>query len=1628
MKYSAYSKMPDTPGGTSIAQTCGAVILSALFFAVCTPDVRAQVGNTNPTGPSGIFNGNLENTGVDPWTANGARSITDIFVAGAAGDYPLALVRTANSRTPSTSEVFSYAGGWNHNYNWIMEDSPSRNAANLAPLKYTVDFPDGRVETFRAVTWDSTFRVRPGDDTPAQPTSAGVRERLVPIAPPGNMYAYLLLPDGGKVKFQATQYNSNGQYFYKYTAVAIIDPHALETTLTWESYGNNGQKKRLKRVTEPAGRYLEFTYRDTNSAWISQVQEFINGVGRRSVQYQYPAGYLWLGSVVYYGNAAWTARYQYIGSIGDPNLPPLLWTADDPMYAAGPMKRISYEYKTGTNSDGTQAVYGQVWKVRYWNGTVGQENNGPVVSTLTVGFPNNNPVYRTETRGDGATRTFIYNGAGQGYLAWASDFMTHQSTQGYDDKKYINQVINFNRVTTDYTNDPITGNVLQIQFPFTPEDTNGQGNTRPTLNYTYTDNYYLHTFEDEGHNTTTITRDGNNRVTRIDYPDGGWETFSYDAGHFYQPQSHRMVTGGMENWTYDSRHRLDTYRNPDSPSPSPSPSAQYYYDTLDRVSSIHDALNHATDYQYNDRGQITLVTLPTDPVDSARHTIVYAYNPNGDGTLTSMTDQLNHVTSYTYDAYRRLRRVTPPMRGAGDNGVYTTNFYYDANGAADDYRFTDSNVTWIKLPSAPATKRIQAQYDDNRRRSSVTEAPGAPDEAITSFTYDSVGNVTWVSNPLGHNNVHTLYDARNRPYQITVGPGQTTNITYDTAGRRKEIDRPNGQVITYDTFDAMNRVTQQSATNTRVGFNQYIRSSYSYYPSGPANLLNTFQNPHLFGGSDQYTYSYDGMGRKTWLQYPLNSNNNHRTEHWSYDAVGRLDQFTNRDYPAKTQTFYYDALNRMTSFSWDDGGTTPGVSFSYDAASRLTGITNTNATISRTYFNDNLLKSETETATGGVARTVNYTYDADGNRASLGIPGYTFHYDYTKRNQLLNIINSANNGTIASYVYDMRGNMTTRTVNSNSTNSVYDYDVYDRVTSVNHNLASGTRTIQYGYDDTNHSNNRLWAKRVINAQSPENNKGEVFSYDLADQVSAFQLNVLNPNQVSQPLSQTMVYDPNGNRQFTPSGNYAAANNLSQYTTRTIAGNQTTATHDPKGNTTIGLDGSTYTYDAQNRLKQASKNGATMTFTYDGLNRQVSRRLGTGTTYYSVWDGWGLVEDYHKSVNNAVVDASYVYGSTGLIRDMESPNHYYYQDASGSTSHLANNSGNLVEWYRYDLDGNPIFYDSTDHVRSPNQSVYSVRHLFTGQQWYSDVGLYDLRNRFYSPDPGRFLEPDPIGLSGGNNLYRYCGNNPVTRRDSYGLTDAKQQATLPRIFVPGDPVPGNIRSTGFLPGDLGWPGIPWALEPFIEARLFGSREIAGTQLQLPESPSVQHPATSSVPPQNPQRTLANSPATTLLGKFLQSFNSQGGWNETANALDAFANFEVNLLLFGEGGTVLPRLLLGRGAIETPYALEMAGTSVKARVAIAAARNGATLYRAGELGKSMAGESQYWSLRNPLSPNYASKLGMPGVKMNFMMGGTLDPEASAIANEAASLGANVGGDAQIVTSPNGVTNLWFHMPDM
>jgi RHS repeat-associated protein len=316
----------------------------------------------------------------------------------------------------------------------------------------------------------------------------------------------------------------------------------------------------------------------------------------------------------------------------------------------------------------------------------------------------------------------------------------------------------------------------------------------------------------------------------------------------------------------------------------------------------------------------------------------------------------------------------------------------------------------------------------------------------------------------------------------------------------------------------------------------------------------------------------------------------------------------------------------------------------------------------------------------------------------------------------------------------------------------------------------------------------------------------------------------------------------------------------------------------------------------------------MYFEYDGLNRQVSRRIGAnGTRTFNVWDGWDLIEEY-RAANSGATTAAYLYGATGLISQATNGQLYYlYQDGSGSTSHVANGSGVLQEWYRYDLQGAAFFYNATDNQLTA--SGLGVRHLFTGQQWYQELGLYDLRNRFYSPDVGRFLQPDPIGFRGGNNLYRYCGNNAVTGRDPFGLEmpglhiDGNGAGNVAPVVVTGSEIPlpqlPDIPIFLLRPPDMNFPSPFGGLPPSgggHAGRDSGAKRDSG-QPSSPSNNTSTNP--QQPPPQNPQQTLANSPATTFLGKFLQSFNSQGGWKETADTLDSFAAFEANLLLFGEG---------------------------------------------------------------------------------------------------------------------------------
>jgi len=62
--------------------------------------------------------------------------------------------------------------------------------------------------------------------------------------------------------------------------------------------------------------------------------------------------------------------------------------------------------------------------------------------------------------------------------------------------------------------------------------------------------------------------------------------------------------------------------------------------------------------------------------------------------------------------------------------------------------------------------------------------------------------------------------------------------------------------------------------------------------------------------------------------------------------------------------------------------------------------------------------------------------------------------------------------------------------------------------------------------------------------------------------------------------------------------------------------------------------------------------------------------------------------------------------------------------------------------------------------------------YQGREWDKESGLWNFRNRMYSPQLGRFLQRDPSGYQDGINLYAFERNNPLRYLDAMGLSAEK----------------------------------------------------------------------------------------------------------------------------------------------------------------------------------------------------------------------------------------------------------------
>jgi len=531
------------------------------------------------------------------------------------------------------------------------------------------------------------------------------------------------------------------------------------------------------------------------------------------------------------------------------------------------------------------------------------------------------------------------------------------------------------------------------------------------------------------------------------------------------------------------------------------------------------------------------------------------------------------------------------------------------------------------------------------------------------------------------------------------------------------VTDPLGKNTTY-TYDIAGR--QRTTTDANGGV-----TTKGYDAAGRVNSITDPKN-------NVYNFNFDGFGRQTCMKYSDGSK-----ETWTYDGDGNVYQYTDR--AGEVLTHVYSNRDLETSSSWSTNGLA--ITRTYDAAGRPTGVNNGNSNVTWGYDGAGRMVSETQDlylpalGLNPAARTVQYAYDIANRLTKLTYgDGTQLTYAYTHRDMVSQITLPGSSG-LASYIYDKNGNRTNIPL-LNGVGSAFTYDADQRLTKLAiPTLTNGSRALNYTFNNAG----------IPNELTRDDGTFEQYGYD-----NTYEVTSVGYNNGTVGLS----YDLSGNR--TQVNNFGAitnytTNTLNQYT---LAG-ATSFSYDSKGNMTQNGPW-TYTYDAQSRLIFASGSGTTGELFYDGLNRCVARQIN-GVTTVLYYNGWNITEEFDGS---GVQQARNYYGAgvDEILAMYRAGSWYYYQrDRLGSIVRLTNAVGQELESYTYGAFGTPN-----------GVSAFGNRFMYTGREWIAPLGLYDYRNRIYSPSLGRFLQTDPIRLEAGDaNLYRYVRNSPTNSVDSSG---------------------------------------------------------------------------------------------------------------------------------------------------------------------------------------------------------------------------------------------------------------------
>ncbi|WP_283122259.1 RHS repeat-associated core domain-containing protein, partial [Neisseria sp. HMSC066B07] len=191
------------------------------------------------------------------------------------------------------------------------------------------------------------------------------------------------------------------------------------------------------------------------------------------------------------------------------------------------------------------------------------------------------------------------------------------------------------------------------------------------------------------------------------------------------------------------------------------------------------------------------------------------------------------------------------------------------------------------------------------------------------------------------------------------------------------------------------------------------------------------------------------------------------------------------------------------------------------------------------------------------------------------------------------------------------------------------------------------------------------------------------------------------------------------------------------------------------------------------IKKPAGNTEIWTYAYDPFGRRLSKERQDKLAWTStdpkrthfVWDGTRLLQEYtYKGCYTYIYTDQDSYDPLAQIFDNAKDGKqylaYFHNDQIGIPREMTDIHGNLL-WYGE--------YTAWGRLKKDERVYKDAHQPFRLQNQYFDeeTGLHYNLMRYYEPEAGRFVNQDPIGLTGGSNLYQFSLNS-LTWIDPLGL--------------------------------------------------------------------------------------------------------------------------------------------------------------------------------------------------------------------------------------------------------------------